>query len=137
MSKFKETDNAEPVSSFIQKLNPELGSLVDKIRHLVLESDSRIGQHIKWNSPAFFYKGEMKSFNAKEYKRDLLVINVNKGYALMVFPTGASIPGSGGILEGNYTDGRRMVTIRNAGELEAKKDALQTVIRKWTELAGA
>ncbi len=135
MTTIKEVDDPAAVTAFIKKLKPGFSELVHDIREVIIETDPQIGQHIKWNSPAFFYKGEMKPFNAKEYKRDLLVINVNKGIALLIFPTGASIKDDSGTLEGVYTDGRRMVTIRNAEELAEKKIRLQEIIRKWLLLA--
>jgi hypothetical protein len=82
----------------------------------------------------FFYMGEMKPFNPREYKRDIIVMNMRKGVALLVFPTGATIPDTTGLLEGNYTDGRRMVTFRNIDDVKVKSGALQTVIKKWLEL---
>ena len=136
MAKIKETDSPALVTAFINKLSPDFANLINDIRKIILDTDAQIGEHIKWNSPAFFFKGEMKPFNAKEYKRDLLVINVHKGIALLIFPTGAVIHDDSGILEGNYSDGRRMITISNAAELAAKKQNLQLVIRKWLQLVG-
>lgn len=105
-------NNNDPlaVTKFIQELEPGLAELIEALRQLILATDKEIGEQIKWNSPAFFYQGEMKPFNPKEYKRDIVVINIRKGNALLVFPTGALIKDSTGFLEGTYTDGRRLST---------------------------
>ena len=105
--------------------------MVEAIRQLILTADKQVGEQIKWNSPSFFYTGEMKPFDPKEYKRDLVVVNVRKGVALLVFPTGAGIKDTTGILEGNYTDGRRMITFRNMEEIKAKGKDLQKVVKEW------
>ena len=125
----------EQVTSHIAKMGTETAQTMQAIREAILETDNEIGEHIKWNSPAFYYTGEMKEFDAKEYKRDLVVYNLRKnGDVMLVFPTGATINDTTGILEGNYTDGRRMVTIKNKADLEGKKQALQTVIKQWLSL---
>lgn len=127
--------STEQVTSHIAKMETETAQTMQAIREAILETDKEIAEHIKWNSPAFYYSGEMKEFDAKEYKRDLVVYNLRKnGDIMLVFPTGATINDTTGILEGNYTDGRRMVTIKNKADLEAKKQALQTVIKQWLSL---
>ena len=122
------------VSNHIKKLDPDLAKLVEALRKLILSTDKEIAEQIKWNSPSFFYSGEMKPFNAKEYKRDLLVINLTKGYALLVFPTGAIIEDTTGILEGDYKDGRRLATFKTLDDVKAKGKALQKVIKDWLSL---
>lgn len=127
----KETNNPIAVTEYIAGLNPSFGELIQAIREIILATDNRIGEQIKWNSPSFFYIGEMEAFDPKEYKRDLVVINVRKEQALLVFPTGANIKDTSGILEGNYSDGRRMITIKSFEELHTKTDSLKTVIQLW------
>lgn len=131
MAKKKLTDS-EAVTQYIQNLDIQLAQLAQNVRDTILACDSEVGEQIKWNSPAFYYTGEMKVFDAKEYKRDIVVYHIRKKpEILLVFPTGASINDATGILEGSYTDGRRMVTIKDIQDFENKKQALQTVIKQW------
>lgn len=96
----------------------------------VLAIDPEIHEQIKWNSASFFYAGEMKAFDAKEYKRDLLVLNLHRGKFLLVFPTGAKINDS--ILKGkNYPDGRKIITIENLADLKKMESSLKTGILNW------
>lgn len=131
MAKTKDSNDPEGVSSFIQNLEPDFAALIEGIRQLILSTSNEVAEQIKWNSPSFFYTGEMKPFDPKSYKRDIAVLNIRKGVALLIFPTGASIQDESGILEGQYPDGRRMVTIRSLSELHTKGRALQHVIKKW------
>ena len=133
MPKSTKTDS-ELVTELIQKLEPDFAALVEQARKLILAADKEIGEQIKWNSPAFYYTGEMKAFDPKEYKRDLVVLNLRKDQVLMVFPTGASIIKHREILEGTYTDGRRMITIKNKEELKKKEKAIQLIIKEWLSL---
>jgi hypothetical protein len=127
----KDINDSKSVTEFIEKLQPKHGLLIEKIRKVVLATDKEIAEQIKWNSPSFFYAGEMKAFNAKEYKRDILVIHTRKEQALLVFPTGAKIPNPIGILEGDYTDGRRMITFKTIEEVDKKEKDLQKIIKSW------
>lgn len=81
----------------------------------------------------FFYTGEMPAFDAKTYQRDLAVMHLRKGPVLLVFPNGASLDDPTGILEGKYTDGRRMLTLRSEEEVDKCKAALGAMVRKWAE----
>lgn len=134
MAKAKDVNDPKSVTEYIQKLDPGFARLVEAIRQLILSTDKEIGEQIKWNSPSFFYQGEMKPFNPKEYKRDIMVLNIRKGIALLVFPTGAIINDTTGILEGQYTDGRRLVTFTDMKDVAAKGKDLQKVIKQWLKL---
>lgn len=76
----------------------------------------------------------MKSFDPKEYKRDILVMNIRKGVALLVFPTGMKVNDKSGLLEGDYKDGRRMATFLSLDDVKSKGKALQMVIKEWLKL---
>jgi hypothetical protein len=124
----------DQVNAFIHELDDHLAELVQAVRETILNVSKDIGEQIKWNSPSFYYTGEMKAFDPKTYKRDLVVVNIRKGSALLVFPTGATIPDTTGIWEGNYTDGRRLVNIRDMEDLGSKKKTLSLVIQQWLDL---
>ena len=120
------------VADYLDKLDYPLKEVVIALRKVILATDPQIGEQIKWNSPAFYYTGEMKPFDPKEYKRDIAVMHLRKkDQVLLVLPTGAKIPDATGLLEGSYTDGRRMITLKSINDLEEKKDRLQQVIKQW------
>jgi hypothetical protein len=102
------TKRSEPdkVGAFMAKLQHPLANVVEALRRIILNSDPEIGEEIKWNAPAFFYTGEMPAFDAKQYKRHIAVFNLfKKDCVRLVFPTGAKIDDSDGLLEGDYADG--------------------------------
>lgn len=127
-------NDTEQVTAYIQKLDKKLAGAVEYARQLILSTDREIGEQIKWNSPSFYYTGEMKPFDPKEYKRDLIVMNLRKGQILMVLPTGAKIKDTTGLLEGKYTDGRRLITLTDLDDIKSKERKLKTVIRDWLKL---
>jgi len=116
--------------AYIQKLPPAQAELVESVRRVILDADGRVGEQVKWNAPAFFYTGEMEDFDPRTYKRDIVVMNLRqKGHLLLIFPTGAVLQHV--LLEGEHTDGRRMLKIRDKADLDEKRAVLQEIIRAW------
>ena len=132
--KAKDIHNPQAVDQHIKKYDTALQGVINKLREIILNIDPEVGEQIKWNSPSFFYTGDMMSFDPKEYKRDIVVLNLTKGKILMIFPTGATIKDVTGILEGTYTDGRRMISIKDMADLKQKEASLTFVIEQWLKL---
>lgn len=124
----------EQVTAHIQALDPALGNIVEKIREIILSTDSEIGERIKWNNPSFYYTGEMPDFDPKEYKREIAVFNLHKGRIMLVFTTGAKVNDASGLLGGDFKDGRRTAVFSSLEDVDAKKEALQQVIRTWLSM---
>ena len=131
------TKPSEPdkVDAYIKKLKHPLKDVVDALRKIILSTDKEIGEEIKWNAPTFFYSGEMRPFDPKEYKRYLIVFNLyQKNCIRLVFPSGAKVGDKTGFLQGDYADGRRLAFFPNVAEVKSKKKVLQAVIKKWLTL---
>jgi hypothetical protein len=121
----------DQVTAHIQKLDAELVTVVQAIREIILSINPEIGQQIKWNNPSFYYTGAMKPFDPKEYKRDIVVLNLHKGRIMLVFPTGARVENHNGLLEGTYTDGRRTAVFKDLDDVRSKEKLLRNAIREW------
>ena len=133
MAKIKLTDE-EQVSKHIEKLDKTLAEIVETLRQIILKTDAEIGERIKWNNPSFYYTGEIKPFDPKEYKREIIVFNLFKGKIMLVFPSGSKINNTFGLLEGDYKDGRRLIVFENLEDVLSKKNALQSIIKEWLTL---
>ena len=124
----------EKVDACMRKLKHPLADVVEALRRIILSADREIGEEIKWNAPTFFYAGEMRPSNPKEYKRYIVVFNLyRKDCVRLVFPSGARVSDKSGFLEGDYADGRRLALFFNMGDVKSKKASLQAVIRRWLE----
>ncbi len=134
MEKSKPKTDTDDVTEYIQKLEPELAHIVEAIRQIILSTDNEIGERIKWNNPSFYYTGDIKLFNPKEYKREIAVFNLFKGRIMLVFPSGAKVNDTSGLLEGDYKDGRRLVIFKDWTDVKSKEKALQKVIKTWLTL---
>ena len=100
--------------------NPQR-ELVEKVRDFILSLDPRITEAIKWQAPTFIYKGNIASFFPKSKKN-----------ATLMFHQGASIADDLGLLEGEG-DVSRVARFFDDADFEAKKPALEAVIRRWIE----
>ena len=124
----------EQVSEHIAKLDPQFGKIVETIRQIILSTDPEIGERIKWNNPSYYYTGEMKPFDPKEYKREIVVFNLHKNRIMLVFPSGAKVNDTSGLLEGDYKDGRRLINFKDLEDVKTKEKTLQTIIKEWIKL---
>jgi hypothetical protein len=134
MAKVVKVTDTEQVTAHIKKLDPSFGKIIETIRQIILKTDKEIGEHIKWNNPSFYYTGEMKPFDPKEYKRDIAVMNLFKERIMLVFPSGAKVNDKSGLLEGDYKDGRRITIFKDMKDVKSKEKLLQSVIKKWLAL---
>jgi hypothetical protein len=124
----------EQVTEHISKLEPTLAEVVETLRQIILSTNKEIGERIKWNNPSFYYTGEMKEFDPKEFKRDMIVMNLFKGRIMLVFPSGEKVNDISGLLEGNYKDGRRISTFKNLNDVKEKEKPLKKIIKDWLKL---
>jgi hypothetical protein len=125
----------EKVDAYLKKLKHPLKEVVEALRQIILSTDKEIGEEIKWNAPTFFFSGEMRPFNPKEYKRYVVVFNLyQKDCIRLVFPSGAKINDKTGFLQGDYTDGRRLAFFPSMAKVKSEEKVLQAVIKKWLKL---
>jgi len=134
MAKTTKLTDSEQVTEHIKKLGPGLGKIIQTLREIILDTDKEIGERIKWNNPSFYYTGEMKPFDPKEYKREIIVFNLYKGRIMLVFPSGAKANDKSGLLQGEYKDGRRITIFKDLEDVRSKEKLLQTAIKEWLRL---
>ncbi len=124
---------SQTVTEHINEIEVSSREIVQKLRDIFLDANPEIAEQIKWNSPSFYYSGEMKAFNPKEYKRDLAVINLHRGKILIVFPTGNRIDSTIGLNGKDYPDGRKIVEITTLEDVNQKEASLTKAINNWIE----
>ena len=134
MAAAKKISDSEQVTAHVKKLERTLGKTVETIRQIILSTDKEIGERIKWNNPSFYFTGEMKPFDPKEYKREIVVLNLYKGRIMLVFPSGAKVNDKTGLLTGDYKDGRRITIFKDMKNVKSKEKDLQKIIKDWLKL---
>jgi hypothetical protein len=129
-AKEKKASEPEAVDAYLKALKHPLAPLAQSLRRAILAADKSIGEEIKWNAPAFFYTGALAPFEAKQYKRHLVVFNFfRKDCIRLVFWHGDVAKDQSGLLEGDYPDGRRLAHFSDVKQLAAHKKALGAVLK--------
>src|SRR5437763_6922105 len=112
----------EQVDAYLRAIKHPLKRVVEELRAIILNTDSRIGEEIKWNAPAFFYTQTMAQFDPKQHRRHVVVFNLfQENCVRLVFPSGARIEDTSGLLVGDYADGRRLALFSSIEEVHSKK----------------
>jgi|SRR5215213_5701352 len=95
--------------------------VVERIREVVLASDARVDECIKWKAPTFTYRGNIASFYPK-----------SKQHASLMFHLGAKIPGDHPRLEGTG-DTSRVMKFGSVAEVESAVPDIEGVVRSWCD----
>ncbi len=109
------------VDAWFEGYDNPMKPVVMAIRELILRSDSRVEETIKWQAPTFVYKGNMASFFPKA-----------KRHATLMFHKGADIPGKHPNLVGDGKEARSF-KVESLDDLEKKKTELQSIVRAWCD----
>jgi len=114
--------NVNPqVDDWFLKLEHPLKEAMLLTRQIILEADNRISESIKWSAPTFEYKGNLASFQPKA-----------KQFVSLMFHRGSEIPGNHPDLQGDSAL-VRIMRFQDKTEVEAKRQALQAVVREWCD----
>lgn len=115
MAKSKEVDQ------WFKEYDNPMKKVVMAIRDVILATDDRVGECIKWQAPTFTFEGNIASFFPK-----------SKKHASLMFHQGAMIPGRHAILVGDGSAARQ-IKIADLDEVEAKRKQIEAVVRSWIE----
>ncbi len=110
------------VDSYLDKKAHPLTTEINRVREIILTTDEKVTETIKWQSPTFMYKGNIASY----------FMNAKKHVSLM-FHKGASINDDSGLLEGDGKEGRT-AKFYGMEDIESKKEALEGVIKEWIRM---
>ena len=89
-------NNQNPdVDAYLSAKGHPMNAEIQRVREIILATDPRITEDIKWSAPTFIYKGNMASY----------FMNAKKHVSLM-FHKGALIQDDHGLLEGDGKEGR-------------------------------
>ncbi|WP_410768930.1 DUF1801 domain-containing protein [Fontibacillus sp. BL9] len=125
---------SQKVIDFLNNLEHPLKQEIEQVRSVILNADSQITEHIKWNAPSFCYRGE-----------DRITFNLQgKGFFRLIFHCGAKVKDSSGkgplfkdptgLLDWVSGD-RGIVKIKSRDEVEANREKLTRLVTLWIEAA--
>ncbi|MCC6877112.1 MAG: DUF1801 domain-containing protein, partial [Sandaracinaceae bacterium] len=85
----------DEVERWLASYDNPMKDVVMRIREVILGTDPRVGECIKWQAPTFTFEGNIASFFPK-----------SRQHASLMFHQGARIPGTHPRLEGEGDAGR-------------------------------
>src|SRR5688572_23560764 len=97
--------DAAAVKEFMEKLEHPLKAEIEAVRSIILKSNKKLSERIKWNAPSYYYKEDLVTFNPRATQHVHLVFH---------HPNIVQIKSA--ILEGNYKV-RRMVYFKSMKQI--------------------
>ena len=120
--------DAEQFDALMAALDHPLKAEIEALRTIIKAASPELGERVKWNAPSYHLgKHDMAAFNLRQTGFVQLVL---------VFPGGLMIEDRRGLLEGDYKD-RRLARFDSMADVEAKRPALEVVVREWVALVAA
>jgi hypothetical protein len=126
----KSKSGKEQVTEFLKDLKHPLKAEVEELRKIILQTDNRLTEHIKWNAPSFCIHGD-----------DRITFNLaGKGFIRLVFHCGAKakdnqaknrlFEDTTGLLEWAAND-RAIVKFAGMQEIKKRENDLIKIISTW------
>lgn len=121
-------DDRDHVQTLMTALDHPLKPEIEALRRIIKGAGPELGERVKWNAPSYHLgKYDMAAFNL--HQRGFVQL-------VLVFPGGLMIAERRGLLEGVYKD-RRLARFDAMADVEAKRPALEAVVREWVTLVAA
>jgi hypothetical protein len=113
------------VDAWMARYSNPMRDVVQRVRQIMLQSDERITECVKWQTPTFVYEGYLASFYPK-----------SQSVATLLFHSGRRIPGKFPHLEGAGSEAMAMRIVSTA-EAEERRTELQQIVAAWISLRDA
>ena len=119
---------------FLSDLEPDKRLQVDALRDLILEADSRLTEHIKWNAPSYVLDGEDRiTFNLMN-KQGVVKLILHMGATRKEDKKGAPImQDSSGLIEWS-SDIRGLLSFESVQDISSKADSLKAIFKDWLSI---
>ena len=124
-----QTDPA--VVAFLRELDHLLKKEIEAVRKIILGVSPLIREGIKWNAPSFHTTDYFATLNlrAKDGK-DRVWLILHMGAKVKDNTKGMKIADPAGLLQWLAKD-RCLVTFENGKDIQAKRAALEAIVRAW------
>ncbi|WP_437752149.1 DUF1801 domain-containing protein [Sorangium sp. So ce1389] len=117
------------VVAFLRELDHPLKEEIVALRQIILGVSPAIREEIKWNAPSFRTTEHFATFNLRAKDRVRLVLHLG-AKVKDTAAKGLEIADPAGLLEWLAKD-RCLVTFSDGEDIQAKRAALQSVLRAW------
>ena len=126
-----DSQTSPDVIAFLADLEHPLKAEIESVRRIILGASPDIREGIKWNAPSFRTTEYFATFHLRTKDSVRLVLHTGAKVKESA-TTGLKIADPAGLLEWLAKD-RCLVTFRDAKDLQAKKPALEALVREWIQ----
>lgn len=123
--KYKSTE----VSTFLDELKHPFRIEIEELREIILNSDARISENIKWNGPNYIVSNEDRITMRVQPPKQIQLI-FHRGAKVLEIPKEKIIEDDSGLLLWKTND-RAIATFRNLAEIEINRINLNEIVKKW------
>ncbi len=123
--KYKSTE----VSTFLDELKHPFRIEIEELREIILSSDARISENIKWNGPNYIVSNEDRITMRIQPPKQIQLI-FHRGAKVLEIPKEKIIEDDSGLLLWKTND-RAIATFRNLAEIEINRINLNEIVKKW------
>jgi hypothetical protein len=109
--------SSQAVYDWFEKYDNPMKAVVQRVREIILATDERMEETIKWQAPTFMFKGNLASFFPK-----------SKLHTSLMFHTSAEIPGNFPHLEGDG-DKARTMKFADLDAANSRKSELEAIVK--------
>jgi hypothetical protein len=122
------------VEEFLDDLSEDKRLQVDTLRDLILNVDSQLEEHIKWNAPSYVLDGEDRiTFNVMN-KQGVVKLVLHMGATRKEDKKGTPVmQDDSGLIEWN-SDIRGTVTFYSIEEVNSNLNSLKKIIKDWLSI---
>lgn len=122
----------DDVDAFMAALHHPMEAEIEAVRRIIRDAAPSITEGIKWNGPSFRTTDFFATLNNPSNPRtqDHVALVLHTGVKAKGLTLQGRIADPEGLLHWVAKD-RCLVTFRDAGEITAKRSALQHIVRAW------
>jgi hypothetical protein len=128
----KKSAGTAEVDAFMAGLTDARKPLLEAIRRVLLDSDSRVTEGIKWNAPSFHHKDWFGTTNLRGKAGVMLVLHTGAKIKASA-TTGVPVKDPTAMLNWLAKD-RAVVSFADLADLKAREAALRQIVKQWGRL---
>jgi hypothetical protein len=123
------------LEEFMDGIGADQRPQIDALRNLILKTDPRLTEHIKWNAPSYVLDGEDRiTFNVAN-KQGTVKLILHMGATRKEDKKGEPImQDESGLIEWS-SDIRGMLTFTSVEDIRAKLVPLEKIVKNWLAIS--
>jgi hypothetical protein len=123
----------EEVTSFLDNLVHPLRSEIEVLRQIILSSNSKLSENIKWNAPNYSFDGEDRITMRIQPPKQIQII-FHRGAKVLEQPKGRLINDESKLLAWKTND-RAVATFKTLDDINSNQSALSEIVNEWVKAA--